>query len=105
MTARCAVAAMMLAAMVGCDGAKRAQARTDSILADSLMRVAVAVAAADSARRADSIAAPAAATAPGSKSKGAVQKGTIIGRDSVDPNPKVMRLPTIADTAKRRPPR
>ena len=105
MTARCAVAAMALAAMVGCNGARRAQARADSVRVDSLMKVAVALAAADSGRRADSIAATAAATAPGSKSKGAVKKGTIIGRDSVDPNPKVMRLPTIADTAKSRPPR
>ena len=45
---------------------------------------------------------PSKAPAAGAKTP---SQGRIIGRDSVSPKPKVLGLPVVADTAKRRPPR
>lgn len=95
-------------AVAACDGAKRERAVADSltavaVAADSASRAAVA----DSARRADSLAAIATSKGKGSTqttSKPGTKSGAIIGRDSVIMNPKPIGLPTIADTAKRRPP-
>jgi hypothetical protein len=95
-------------AVVGCDSAKREKAHADSITVDSLLHVAQSQAAADSTRRADSIAAAAKAAprtkAPAPQPKAAAGNGTIIGRDSVNIRPKVINLPVVSDTAKRRPP-
>jgi len=109
MTHRHTVAAFALAALtLGCDNAKREKARADSIIADSLVKVVRDRAAADSAHRADTIAAIAAkAQAPPMKAKstGSMKQGAELGRDSVRTGVKIMSMPTVADTAKRRPPR
>ena len=93
----------------GCGNTKREQARIDSIRADSIAAHARdSVARAMAQRSWDSLVAIAAAKAnPPTKAatKSLTKRGAIIGRDSVIMNPKPIRLPTIADTAKRRPPR
>ena len=103
MSIRGAVVAVALAAL-GCLGAKR-----ENPTADSLATVAAAAEAArqgalaDSARRADSIAAlTAGAKTTGSKTKAGGTSTRIIGRDSVRQGP-ILRIPIIPDTVKRRP--
>ncbi|HEX7937650.1 MAG TPA: hypothetical protein VF483_01590, partial [Gemmatimonadaceae bacterium] len=45
------------------------------------------------------------ATVPPKVPANNAKQGQIIGRDSVSTKPKVLGLPVVADTAKRRPPR
>jgi len=123
MTRRALVALALTIAGACSSSAKDQAARADSMRQDSLMLAAQAAALKAESARSDSMAAAQARGAGGAAVKGRAgttgatgartvgatgatgSTGPMIGRDSVDPRPKIKGLPIIPDTVKRRPPR